>query len=120
MYPMKLQSAFKNYLWGGNKMKELYNKQNILAVIAACWELLCHLDGESYIANGKYADMLLEDVLIQHPEYVADDFTAQHTFPILIKLINAEPELSVQVYPSDDTADHDKSEQIRNVVCVTV
>jgi len=111
MYPMKLQPAFKDYLWGGNKMKQLYNKQNNLSVTAESWELSCHPDGGSRIANGDYADMLLEDVLAQHPEYVADSFTAQHTFPILIKLIDAAQDLSVQVHPSDDTADSARGEQ---------
>ena len=49
MYPMKLQPAFKDYLWGGNKMKQLYNKQNNLSVTAESWELSCHPDGGSRI-----------------------------------------------------------------------
>ena len=48
----KLTPAFKDYLWGGNKMKELYNKQNTLAITAESWELSCHPDGGSRIANG--------------------------------------------------------------------
>ena len=111
MYPMKLQPAFKDYLWGGNKMKELYNKQSGLAVTAESWELSCHPDGGSRVENGKYTNMLLADVLAQHPEYVAHNFTAEHTFPILIKLIDAAQDLSVQVHPSDATADSENGEQ---------
>lgn len=108
---MKLQPAFKDYLWGGNKMKELYNKQNNLTVTAESWELSCHPDGGSRIANGSYANQLLEDVLEQHPEYVAEGFGTQQTFPILIKLIDAAQDLSIQVHPSDDTADDALGEQ---------
>ena len=110
-YPLKLQPADKDYLWGGNKMKQLYNKQNNMTVTAESWELSCHPDGKSRIANGAYANQLLADVLQQHPEYVAHNFTAQQTFPILIKLIDAEQDLSVQVHPSDDTADRASGEQ---------
>lgn len=105
MYPMKLQPAYKDYLWGGNKLKQLYNKTNHLAVTAESWELSCHPDGESEIVNGDFAGRTLSAVLQDYPEFVAETFTADCKFPILIKFIDAAKDLSVQVHPSDETAD---------------
>lgn len=111
MYPMKLEPAYKDYLWGGNHMKQLYHKENNLAVTAESWELSCHPDGCSRIVNGAYASEDLKTVLQDHPEFVAEDFSAQQAFPILIKFIDAAKDLSVQVHPSDATADPAQGEQ---------
>ncbi len=105
MYPMKLQPAFKDYLWGGNRLKQLYNKINNLPVTAESWELSCHPDGESMVANGDFAGQSLSAVLKANPQLVANTFTADSKFPILIKFIDAAKDLSVQVHPSDETAD---------------
>ncbi len=111
MYPMKLLPVYKDYIWGGNTMKALYRKQNDLRVTAESWELSCHPDGESRIANGVYAGRSLSEVLAERPEYVSDQFHAQDRFPILIKLIDAAQDLSVQVHPSDENADPARGEQ---------
>lgn len=111
MYPMKLQPAYKDYLWGGNRLKQLYHKTNHLAVTAESWELSCHPDGQSSIVNGAFAGQLLSDVLQTYPHFVADRFTADSKFPILIKFIDAAKDLSIQVHPSDDTAKADCGEE---------
>ncbi len=111
MYPMKLQPAYKDYLWGGNKMKQLYRKQNNLSVTAESWELSCHPDGNSIIVNGAYAGQQLTNVLHEYPSYVAKNFSDQEVFPILIKFIDAAQDLSIQVHPSDDSADVSHGEQ---------
>lgn len=111
MYPMKLQPVYKDYLWGGNRLKELYHKTNTLSVTAESWELSCHPDGECKIENGIYAKQKLATVIKAHPYFVSDTFTANSKFPILIKLIDAAKELSVQVHPSDETADVANGEQ---------
>ena len=111
MYPMKLQPVYKDYLWGGNTMKELYKKENNLAVTAESWELSCHPDGSSTVSNGEYAGQTLSAVLEGHPEYIAQNYAPEKPFPILIKLIDAAKDLSVQVHPSDETADKQMGEQ---------
>lgn len=111
MYPMKLQPAYKDYLWGGNRLKQLYHKTNNLSVTAESWELSCHPDGETNIANGLYAGQTLSRVLKENPHFVSDTFTAESQFPILIKFIDAAKDLSVQVHPSDETANPEQGEQ---------
>lgn len=108
--PMKLEPVYKDYLWGGNRMKALYHMRNDLPVTAESWALSCHPDGLSRIADGVCAGRALREVLAEHPEYVSDKFSAGDRFPILAKLIDAEQDLSVQVHPSDENADRARGE----------
>ena len=101
--PMKLAPAFKNYLWGGERLKKEYGKQTDLTPLAESWELSCHKDGGSVIRNGPFAGKTLADYVSEHPGAVGADFSGG-TFPVLIKLIDAARPLSVQVHPGDDYA----------------
>ena len=105
MYIMKMSPAFKGYLWGGTKLKSDYNKQSDFNIIAESWELSCHPNGKSVIMNGPLAGKTLDAVL-------ENDFTdilgrnchGMTKFPLLIKLIDAQADLSVQVHPDDTFA----------------
>lgn len=99
-YPMELAPAYKDYLWGGNRLEELYGKKSGLPVTAESWELACHRDGQCTVVNGPCAGKTLSEVL-----GCGDDF------PVLVKLIDAKKDLSIQVHPSDATADRDKGER---------
>ena len=63
MYIMKLRPAYKDYIWGGTKLKTEYNKQSDLSVIAESWELSCHPNGKSVITNGIYNGKTLDAVM---------------------------------------------------------
>lgn len=99
---IKLQPAYKDYLWGGTKLKDIYGMQSDLAMIAEAWELSAHPDGPSIIENGKYAGMLFNDYLQMMGKTIWGQ-QAQHfeQFPILIKFIDAKQALSIQVHPDD-------------------
>lgn len=103
--PVKLTPAFKDYLWGGTKLKTQFNKKSDLDIVAESWELSAHKDGESVITNGEYKGM----TLTQYIAAAGDDILGVHTkkfdyFPILIKFIDACGNLSVQVHPNDEYA----------------
>lgn len=105
MYPMKLTAALKDYLWGGTKLKTEYNKKSDLEKVAESWELSCHKDGPSTVANGEFAGMTLPQVIEkQGKEILGSDCQHFEDFPILIKLIDAKDNLSVQVHPDNDYA----------------
>ncbi len=73
--------------------------------IAESWELSCHKDGVSRIANGKYAGMLLTEYLEHAGKAVLGTRGAAFRyFPVLIKLIDAKDNLSVQVHPDNEYA----------------
>ncbi len=110
MYPMKLLPIYKDYIWGGNRLEKIYNKKSGLKVTAESWELSCHKDGLCTVENGVYNGETLFDVLKNHPEYVSDNYKVDDRFPIMVKLIDASKDLSVQVHPSDKTAIKDLGE----------
>lgn len=104
MYPILLISATKDYVWGGKRLKEHWNKSAEGDVIAESWELSCHRDGCSVVSNGEFEGLALSEVLRLHPEYLGENGKKFPFFPILIKLIDAEQNLSIQVHPDDEYA----------------
>lgn len=102
MYPMKLKPAFKDYLWGGERLATAYGKPTSMRPLAESWEISCHPDGLSIIDNGAYAGKSLADVVMEHPDYIGTSYNPQKGFPILVKLIDAKQSLSLQVHPSDE------------------
>ena len=98
--PLKLAPAFKDYLWGGERLKSEYGKHTRLSPLAESWELSCHKDGPSTIVNGPDAGRTLAEYAARHPACVGTRHT-DGVFPVLIKLIDAARPLSVQVHPDD-------------------
>ena len=97
---LRLRPSGKDYLWGGKRLKEEFHKALEMVPLAECWECSAHPDGPSYICNGEYRGCSLSEVLRHHPEYLG---TKVHNgeLPILVKLIDAQKDLSVQVHPDD-------------------
>ena len=100
-YPMRLHPAFKDNLWGGDRLKKDYHKQTELTPLAESWELSCHKDGCSTIGNGPYAGKSLADYLREFPDAAGIHGQEFPAFPILFKLIDAKDNLSIQVHPDD-------------------
>lgn len=94
----KLYPEIKDYVWGGTRLVTDFNKRTDKRPAAESWELSFHPDGPSRLSDGR----LLSDVLS------AKDFGKNAEkfpfFPLLIKLIDAKSDLSVQVHPSDKYA----------------
>ena len=98
---VKLAPAVKDYIWGGTYFKA-FNKGTSLERVSECWELSVRDADSSIIASGKDKGKLLVDVITK--EDVGPVQNRFKYFPILIKLIDAKDNLSVQVHPSDDYA----------------
>ena len=103
--PVKLSPAFKDYLWGGTKLKDKYNKKSDLEIVAESWEMSCHKDGQSTVVTGEYAGKTLSEYV----EVLGKDALGKKAekfsyFPLLIKFIDAKDNLSIQVHPADDYA----------------
>ena len=102
--PMKLRPCYKEYLWGGTKLKSEFGKRDGPPVIAESWELACHPDGNSMIAQGEYRGKALREIIVAAPTAMLGSACDAGRFPILVKLIDAAKDLSIQVHPSDQTA----------------
>ncbi len=112
--PFLLKPAAQDYLWGGSRLNDDFGKGIPVAPLAETWECSTHPDGQSVIASGEYAGRLLGDVLAEHPDWLgthpAATMDGRPGLPILVKLIDAKADLSVQVHPDDGYAlEHENS-----------
>ena len=103
MRPFYLKAPVEDYIWGGTRLRELFGKEGGDR-LAESWELSCHPDGECYIMGGEFDGMKLSDFVNEHPEAVGSGFKSGDSFPVLVKLIDAKNDLSVQVHPNDEYA----------------
>lgn len=104
MEPILLKPIGKDYLWGGSRLKKEYGKNFDMEPLAETWECSTHPDGLSIAASGCYQGMTLAEVIRQHPEYLGQKIQDKSELPILIKFIDAEKNLSVQVHPDQEYA----------------
>ena len=103
-YPLRFKPVFKDYIWGGRSLEDLGKILPREGRVAESWEISAHPHGMSVISNGMLAGISLADAgrklggrLLgnQVPE------SYQRRFPLLVKLIDANDRLSVQVHPDD-------------------
>ncbi|MDE7362618.1 MAG: class I mannose-6-phosphate isomerase [Oscillospiraceae bacterium] len=105
MAVLKLIAPCKDYLWGGNRLREEYGKKMDSDKIAESWELSCHKDGQSVIDGGEFGGKTLSEYIdAKGKSVLGTNCERFEYFPILIKLIDAKDNLSVQVHPSNEYA----------------
>lgn len=102
--PIKLFPAFKDYLWGGNRLVKEYNKKSDLDIVAESWELSTHKDGESTVDSGIFKCAPLSEYIAKNPKVLGTKASGVSELPVLAKLIDAKDNLSVQVHPNEEYA----------------
>ncbi len=101
----KLKPAFKDYLWGGTRLRDEYGKDCDYDKVAESWELSCHKDGASVVDGGEFSGLTLAEYIEKAgKEVLGTNCRRFEEFPILIKLIDAKDNLSVQVHPDNEYA----------------
>jgi mannose-6-phosphate isomerase class I/predicted NBD/HSP70 family sugar kinase len=99
---LKLKPVCKDYLWGGHRLVDEYHVDYDGDVCAEAWELSCHPDGPSTIANGPYKGRTLKSYIEEKgQEILGTNCRRFRDFPILTKFIDARENLSIQVHPSN-------------------
>ena len=102
--PIKLIPAYKDYLWGGKKLETLFGKKSGLEKTAESWELSAHKDGQSTISGGGFDGLKFLEYIEKNKGCLGENAERFDFFPILIKFIDAEDNLSIQVHPDDEYA----------------
>ena len=98
----QLIPACKDYIWGGQRLKTDFGIRSDLNPLSEAWVLSCHPDGPSVLANGPYQGLTLREYLEKAgKEALGTACESFEDFPMLIKLIDAKKDLSIQVHPSD-------------------
>lgn len=99
---LKLKPSTKDYIWGGQRLAKEYGKEMKGDILAETWELSCHPDGPSYIANGAYEGKTLQQYIdAEGRQVLGTNCDRFEEFPILIKFIDAQDNLSIQVHPDN-------------------
>ena len=107
LYPLKFQPILKSIIWGGEEISRFKHLKNEMQGIGESWEVSAVEDNVSIVENGDLAGTPL-DVLINKAKEklvgkkVYDKF--EDKFPLLIKFIDAQDDLSIQVHPDDKLA----------------
>ena len=102
IYPLKFKPLFKERIWGGRKLADVFGKAIPADVkIGESWELADLPDDKSVIANGPLAGQTLASAINGCPEAITGSTDFSGPFPLLIKLLDAQDVLSVQVHPDE-------------------
>ncbi|MBN1360625.1 MAG: class I mannose-6-phosphate isomerase [Sedimentisphaerales bacterium] len=105
-YPLKTVPIFKQRIWGGQKLREVFGKDLPSgAKIGESWEIADLPDDKTCIANGAYKGQTLTSLAREFPEQITGARDVPSPFPLLIKLLDAEDMLSVQVHPDRQTCE---------------
>jgi mannose-6-phosphate isomerase len=112
MYPMKFIPIYKERIWGGNQFQSLFGRNLPTNKTGESWELSSHDNGQSIIKNGCYAGQTLNALTAREPGKIfGSHYEGPAAFPLLVKLLDANDKLSVQVHPDDEAAQRMKSGQ---------
>ncbi len=106
LYPLKFKPVYKDKIWGGDKLKKLFNKDfSSLPNCGESWEL-SGIEGDiSEVSNGFLAGNNLQELIeVYMEELVGEKVYGRFgiEFPLLIKFIDANDDLSIQVHPGDE------------------
>lgn len=103
---LKLKPIFKDYIWGGYRLKNDYGFDTGYDKTAEGWMLACHKDGMNTVDGGEFDGKTLQEVVneVGKEKLLGKRSDKYPYFPLLIKLIDAYDNLSIQVHPDDKYA----------------
>jgi mannose-6-phosphate isomerase len=104
VYPLKFKPIFKQRIWGGQKLREYFGK-DIPAdeKVGESWELADLPRDKSIITNGPLNGTNINQAITKYPQEITGNKNFKGNFPLLIKYLDAEDVLSVQVHPDEET-----------------
>ncbi|MCL2151673.1 MAG: mannose-6-phosphate isomerase [Oscillospiraceae bacterium] len=99
-YPIMFKPIYKHRIWGGESLKELFGRELPFKKVGESWDISCRPDEMGIVKNGELRGTAFEQLTAADPEgYLGKALCAEKEFPLLIKLIDANDDLSVQVHP---------------------
>lgn len=107
LYPLTFQPIYKERLWGGSKLRTLLGKTIHSNTIGESWEISAVRDNVSVVANGPLRGKTLQDLVDTYREQLLGNRIFNRfgpVFPVLIKFIDAQQDLSIQLHPDDALA----------------
>lgn len=104
LYPIRFKPIYKELIWGGERLREEYGKKDAPKMTGESWEISMVEDNISVVSNGFLKGNSLEEITeVYMGDMVGDAIYEKFGtfFPILIKFIHSNDNLSIQVHPDD-------------------
>jgi len=104
IYPMTFEPVFKGYIWGGRNLETLYGRKLPEGVVAESWEISAFPGAATRVTSGYWKWRTLLDVVNDLGGHLLGTKVRERfgiRFPLLVKLLDAQRDLSVQVHPDD-------------------
>lgn len=94
-----LNPVFKEMIWGGDRLQKDWGYRIPSPQTGECWAVSAHPHGDCTVREGRYAGKHLSELWREAPELFG--FRRESSFPLLVKIIDAQSDLSIQVHPDD-------------------
>ncbi len=104
LYPLRFQPILRRYLWGGRRLENLGKTLDAGNDYAESWEVVDRGADQSRVAFGPLAGRTLHELMIEHRAALLGRHASAERFPLLIKFLDAQQRLSLQVHPDDARA----------------
>ncbi len=105
MYPLKFIPIYQERIWGGRNLEKIFGRKIHGDHIGESWDLSSHPNGTSIVENGFLAGKNLNEIIVEYKEKImGKKFANEKSFPLLIKILDANEHLSIQVHPDDNCA----------------
>lgn len=102
LYPMTFEPVYHEKLWGGRRLETLFQRKLPSGRIGESWDVAAHPNGMSIVNRGSLQGSTLAQVAAEYPdELYGTSALVPERFPLLVKIIDAQQALSVQVHPDD-------------------
>lgn len=110
-----LEPVFKQMIWGGNRLRTEFSYEIPGDNTGECWAVSAHPNGDGVVKSGIYAGEKLSGLWKKHPELFGN--TGGDRFPLLVKIIDAKDDLSIQVHPNDAYAKEHENGSLGKTEC---
>lgn len=97
-----MEPVLKEMIWGGDRLKQVYDMEIPSDHTGECWAISAHQNGDCKVIGGTYDGCTLSGLWKDHPELFGN--YPGDRYPLLIKIIDAKQDLSIQVHPDDEYA----------------
>lgn len=107
VYPFLFRPNLHSVVWGGNRLELWKQLPPSLVPIGESWEVSAVPNSVSVIGNGAFEGQMLTDIIARFPNEILGEAVARkydNQLPLLVKFIDAERDLSIQVHPNDEMA----------------
>ncbi len=103
-YPLRFQPLLRRYLWGGHRLQTLLGKNIGEEACAESWEIVDRGADQSVVINGPLTGWTLHQLITRHGPEMLGRHHPRDRFPLLLKYLDCQQDLSVQVHPNDQQA----------------